>query len=97
MEQRMQGTLAIWSEPFVALRIPKIFNLRLDPFERGDITSNTFYDWGLSHAFLLPAAQAVVGEHLATYTEFPPRQEGSTFTIDQALRKLQDSIMNMPR
>ena len=96
MEQRMPGTIAIWAEPFVALRIPKMFNLRLDPFERADITSNTFHDWGLSHAFLLGAAQAIVGEHLATYTAFPPRQKGTTFTIDQALKSMQEAIMRLP-
>ena len=45
MEQRVQGTLQIWAEPFVTLRVPKLFNLRTDPFERADITSNTYYDW----------------------------------------------------
>ncbi len=45
MEQRVQGTLQIWAEPFVPLRVPKLFNLRTDPFERADITSNTYYDW----------------------------------------------------
>jgi hypothetical protein len=44
MEQRVPGTLQIWAEPFVALRVPKLFNLRTDPFERADITSNTYYD-----------------------------------------------------
>ena len=49
MEQRCQGTLQIWAEPFIPLRVPKIFNLRTDPFERADITSNTYYDWLLDH------------------------------------------------
>jgi arylsulfatase A-like enzyme len=50
MEQRMQGTLRIWQEPLVPLRIPKFFNLRTDPYERADITSNTYWDWVLDHA-----------------------------------------------
>ncbi|WP_341537029.1 alkaline phosphatase family protein [Methanosarcina barkeri] len=53
MEQRATGTLQVWAEPFVPLRIPKIFNLRTDPYERADQTSNTYYDWLLDHAFLL--------------------------------------------
>ena len=61
MEQRVQGTLRIWAEPFVTLRVPKIFNLRTDPYERADITSNTYYDWFLDHAFMMVPAQALRG------------------------------------
>ena len=61
MEQRVQGTLRIWAEPFVTLRVPKIFNLRTDPYERADITSNTYYDWLLDHAFLLGARAGLRG------------------------------------
>jgi arylsulfatase len=57
MEQRAKQ-LACWSEPFVPLRIPKIFNLRQDPFERADENSNTYWDWMIDHAFMLiPARQ----------------------------------------
>ena len=89
MEQRMQGTCAIWAEPLVALRIPKVFNLRTDPFERADITSNTYWDWMIDHAFLLIPAQKYVGDFLATFKEFPPRQKAASFSIDQILEKLQ--------
>jgi arylsulfatase len=92
MEQRMPGTLQIWAEPFVTLRIPKMFNLRLDPFERADITSNTYWDWMLDNAFLVLAAQTVVGQFLATFAEFPPRQKAASFTIDQALERMQAAI-----
>ena len=53
MEQRCEGTLRIWAEPFMVLRVPKIFNLRTDPYEMADITSNTYYDWLIEHAYLL--------------------------------------------
>ncbi len=53
MEQRCQGTLRIWAEPFTTLRVPKLFNLRTDPFEYADITSNTYYDWLLRHDFFI--------------------------------------------
>ena len=56
MEQRVQGTLQIWAEPFVTLRVPKLFNLRTDPFERADITSNTYWDWLLDNDFIVLAA-----------------------------------------
>ncbi len=89
MEQRAPGTLRIWSEPLTALRIPKIFNLRTDPYERADITSNTYYDWLLDHAFTLMPAQAHVGQFLASFKEFPPRQKAASFSIDQVLEQLQ--------
>ncbi len=92
MEQRMPGTLQIWAEPFVTLRIPKMFNLRTDPFERADVTSNTYWDWLLDHAFLAYAAQGLVAQFLATFPEFPPRQKAASFTVDQALEKLEAMI-----
>lgn len=94
MEQRAPGTMAVWSEPFVPLRIPKIFNLRLDPFERADVTSNTYYDWLLSHDFVFVLGQKAAMQHLETYRDFPPRQRASTFTIDQAVEKLQQTLNN---
>ena len=53
MEQRAQGTLRIWAEPFTPLRVPKVFNLRTDPYERADITSNTYYDWCLHNLYFI--------------------------------------------
>jgi arylsulfatase len=88
MEQRRQGTLEIWMEPFTVLRCPKLFNLRTDPFERADITSNTYYDWYLSKAYMIMAAQAVVQPFLETFKEFPPRQKAASFTLDAALEKM---------
>jgi arylsulfatase len=92
MEQRVTGTLQIWAEPFVPLRVPKLFNLRTDPFERADQTSNTYYDWLLDHAFLLVPAQGVVGDFLATFQQFPPRQKAASFTVDQVMEKLLKGI-----
>ncbi len=92
MEQRARGTLLIWAEPFVHLRIPKIFNLRTDPYERADQTSNTYYDWLIDHAFLLVPAQSIVGDFLATFKEFPPRQKSASFTLDRVMEKLLQGI-----
>jgi arylsulfatase A-like enzyme len=88
MEQRCEGTMRIWAEPFTALRVPKLYNLRTDPFERADITSNTYYDWFLHHDFIVLASQGIVTEFLKTFKEFPPRQKAASFTIDQALEKM---------
>jgi arylsulfatase len=90
-QQRAPGTMLVWSEPLVNTRIPWLFNLRTDPYERAAITSNTYWDWWMDHAFLLVPAQAYVGEFLATFKEFPPRQEAASFTLDQVLEKLQES------
>jgi arylsulfatase len=94
LEQRVQGTLQVWAEPFVQLRVPKMFNLRTDPYERADITSNTYWDWLLDHAFLAIPAQAFVGQMLTTFIEFPPRQEPATFGIEKALKKMQESAQS---
>jgi arylsulfatase len=91
LEQRATGTLRVWAEPFVPLRVPKIFNLRTDPYERADITSNTYYDWMLDRAYLLLPAQAIVADFLATFKDFPPRQKAASFSIDQALEKMSEA------
>jgi arylsulfatase A-like enzyme len=90
LEQRAPGTLKVWSEPFVTLRLPKIFNLRTDPYERADITSNTYYDWILDHAYLLVPAQDYVGKFLVTFKEYPQRQKAASFNLDEVMQKLQE-------
>jgi arylsulfatase len=92
MEQRAQGTLRVWAEPFVPLRTPKLFNLRTDPFERADVTSNTYYEWVLENAYLIFAASTIVGEFLTTFKEFPPRQKAASFTVDQAMEKMEAAV-----
>jgi arylsulfatase len=89
MEQRVQGTLRVWAEPFVPLRVPKLFNLRTDPYERADITSNTYYDWILHNDYMVFAAQQIAAEFLKTFRDFPPRQKAASFTIDQAMEKME--------
>ena len=92
LEQRARGTLQVWSEPFTELRMPKLFNLKTDPYERADITSNTYYDWVISHAYLVVPAQSYVMEMASTLAEFPPRQESASFTVGKMLAKLQAGI-----
>jgi len=92
-EQRAPGTLRIWAEPFTKLRVPKFFNLRSDPYERADITSNTYYDWLMSDAAgAIVAAPAVVAKFLATFKDYPPSQRPSSFSIDQIVEKMQRSF-----
>jgi arylsulfatase A-like enzyme len=88
-EQRAAGTLQVWAEPYTVLRVPKIFNLRTDPFERADITSNTYFDWMIDRAWVLIPIQSFVAEMLQTLREFPPSQSPASFTIDDVMAKLQ--------
>ena len=88
MEQKSPGTFRVWMEPFVPLRVPLILNLRRDPYERATITSNTYFDWLLDRAYLLVPAQAYVGNFLATFKEFPPRQKAASFSLDQVMEKI---------
>ena len=88
-EQRSKGTLALWAEPFIPLRVPKIFNLRMDPYERADITSNTYYDWMIDHMFICVPAQTVVGQFLTTFQEFPPSQKSGGVSVNKAVELLQ--------
>ena len=71
LEQRARGTLNVWAEPYTVLRVPKIFNLRTDPYERADITSNTYYDWLLDHAWAVIPAQAYVARMMKTLAGVP--------------------------
>ena len=92
LEQRSPGTLQVWAEPFTPLRVPKVFNLRTDPFERADVTSNTYWDWVLDRAFLLYPVNDVVGGFLQTFLEYPPRMKAASFTVDQAQARLEAAL-----
>jgi hypothetical protein len=74
------------------LRVPKIFNLLTDPYERADITSNTYWDWMFDHIFLLVPAQTYVGQFLQTFVEFPPRQKAASFSMQQVLEKMEATM-----
>ncbi|OIQ41284.1 MAG: arylsulfatase [Bacteroidetes bacterium MedPE-SWsnd-G1] len=88
MEQRMDGTLGLWANPFTPLRIPLILNLRRDPYEIAPITSNTYYDWLLDRAYLLVPAQDIVGQFLMTFKDYPPRMKAASFSLEKVMEKL---------
>jgi arylsulfatase A-like enzyme len=90
MEQREHG-LDVWREPLTAVRIPRIFDLHADPFERADVESGAYERWFIDRAFLLVPAQAVVTQFLLTFREFPPRQKPASFSVDQALQAMQNT------
>src|SRR5262249_19713448 len=91
MEQRMAGTMGVWAEPFVRLRLPKIFNLRTDPYEFANTTSNTYWDWMVHNAYFVYAAQTAAGKFAETFKDFPPVQRPNTFTIDDAIVKMSEA------
>jgi len=90
MEQRATR-LQCWAEPFVKLRIPKMFNLRRDPFERADDNSNTYWDWVIDHAFVIYHMQSVIASMLPGFIKYPPRQKPASFNLDGVLRDLENA------
>jgi arylsulfatase len=93
MEQRAHY-FDVWANPFVSLRVPKIFHLRSDPYERADTDSNNYRHWWIRHAFLLVPAQDYVGRFLATFREFPPRQKPAKFNVDDVMTIMQEGLQN---
>jgi arylsulfatase A-like enzyme len=86
-EQRAEG-FEVWQEPFVQLRLPKLFNLRSDPFETGDREAMDYSHWRIDRVFLLVPAQQYIGQFLSSFKEFPPSQKPGSFSIDEALESL---------
>jgi arylsulfatase len=85
-EQRSSG-LDVWREPLSPMRIPKFFDLRADPFERGE-DSFKYNDWFLEQNYLLYAAPPLLAEWLESFKEFPPRAKAASFSIDQVVESL---------
>lgn len=90
LQQKTMGTMAVWADPWIQLRIPLIFNLRRDPYERAYFTSNSYCDWMIDKVYLLVPAQAYVGNFLKTFKDYPPRMKPGSFSIDKAMAAMQD-------
>jgi arylsulfatase len=91
-EQRKEGTMALWAEPFTTLRLQKIYNLMQDPFERADITSNTFWDWQLDHVGGVYGAMDEVFQFVQTFKQFPPRSFPPSFNPANIMESLMDTM-----
>jgi arylsulfatase len=85
--QRATST-AVWAEPMVKLRLPLIFSLRRDPFERADENSNVYWDWMINHVPQLYQCQAIVAAQIANYVKYPPRQKAASFNLDAVMASL---------
>ena len=90
-EQRATST-AVWQEPMVKLRLPYIFNLRRDPFERANVNSNVYWDWMINHVPQLYQCQALVAAQIDNYVKYPPRQKAASFNLDSVMAQLGPAI-----
>jgi hypothetical protein len=87
----------VWREPLTPLRLPQMFDLRADPFESADREAGAYERWAADRFYLLVPAQTVVGQFLATFKEFPPRQNPASFSVDQALEAMQKASVGVGR
>ena len=84
--------MQVWANPFTPLRAPKMFNLRMDPYERADVVSDQYYDWYGKNAYLIQYGAWRVAPFLATFKDFPPSQRPASFSIDQMVESLMKSL-----
>ena len=91
-EQRCKGTLENWAEPFTKLRLPHMYSLRRDPFERAQFNSSSYWEWIVDHAFLLYGAAVVVAAQIDDYVKYPPRQKPASFNLDTVMAELGPAI-----
>jgi arylsulfatase A-like enzyme len=91
LEQKAHG-FDVWAQPMAALRLPYLFNLRSDPFERSQHEAGDYVRWFVDHAFVVVPAQGIVGQHLMSFKEFPPRQRPGSFSVEQAMEKLRSPM-----
>ena len=89
LEQKAHG-FDVWAQPMVQLRLPMLFNLRSDPFERAQHEAGDYVRWFVEHAFVLVPAQSLVAQHLVSFQQFPPRQKPGSFSVEQAMEKLRN-------
>jgi arylsulfatase A-like enzyme len=91
-EQQLSTSTNVWADPMVKLRLPHIFSLRRDPFERADFNSNMYWDWCIDHVFLLYGAQALVAGQIENYVKYPPRQKAASFNLDAVMAQLGPAV-----
>ncbi len=91
-EQRAQGNMLIWANPFTPLRVPKLYNLRMDPYERADITSDQYWDWVAKNVYLAGEAQMKAAAFLETFVPYPPSQRPASFSVDQVRKHVDVKI-----
>ncbi|WP_179119646.1 arylsulfatase [Ensifer adhaerens] len=91
-EMRKPGGFDVWQDPFTCLRVPKIFNLRMDPYERADTVSDQYNDWRTKNAYLFAQAVGKSAAFLETFVEYPPSQKPASFSVDQVEESVHQKI-----
>src|SRR5262245_6516892 len=91
-EQRQPGGLQVWANPFTCLRVPKVFHLRMDPYERADVVSDQYYDWMTKNAYVVQFTLYKIQPFLKSLKDYPPSQRVGSFSIDQMMEALEKSI-----
>jgi arylsulfatase len=91
-EQTVSGGMRVWAEPFTCLRLPKVFNLRMDPYERADSVSDQYYDWMTKNAYLAMEGSAKASAFLNTFIDYPPSQLPPSFSVDQVEKRVNQII-----
>jgi arylsulfatase len=91
-EQRAPGGFAVWSEPFTSLRVPKMFNLRMDPYERADVVSDQYYDWLTKNDYIITGGMLQATAFLKTFVAYPPSQKPASFNIEGVRREVDEEI-----
>ncbi|WP_458765648.1 arylsulfatase [Cupriavidus basilensis] len=91
-EQRAPGGMQVWANPFTCLRFPKVFNLRMDPYERADVVSDQYYDWVTKNAYLTAIATMKATVFLETFVTYPPSQKPASFSVDQVRKSVDERI-----
>jgi arylsulfatase len=91
-EQKTPGGFQVWQDQFSCLRLPKVFNLRMDPFERADIVSDQYNDWLAKNAYLTAMGTMKASVFLETFIEYPPSQKPASFSVDQVEKSVHQKI-----
>jgi arylsulfatase len=91
-EMQHPGGFAVWQQPFTCLRVPKVFNLRMDPFERADIVSDQYSKWLVDNVYLFEIATMKAAAFLQTFVDYPPSQLPPSFSIDQVQERVDEAI-----
>jgi arylsulfatase A-like enzyme len=90
LENRGQA-FGVWREPFTELRVPLLFNLRRDPFEKAQHNANTYNDWFLDRVFVVVPLQQIAGEFLKTMQEYPPSQSPGSFNLEKIQKTIEEA------
>jgi arylsulfatase len=91
-EQRVPGGFVVWANPFTKLRVPKLFNLRMDPYERADVVSDQYYDWSTKNIFIAQQGVFRAAKFLETFVAYPPSQKAPSFSVDQIMEDVRAKI-----